>query len=204
MTDHSTKSNDWALSVAADSIQRDTYGQEACAAVAASLSVGRASAFAAGVGRLYQAATTPVQRRAVVAVAPELFRAHAMLLGHEFSLERAGFSAPKPGADQLLHVYQHSELGRLECHISVELAEGGNSDCPPDSGDVQVEAVWMGSIDMTERVTDEELRAMRMDFCLTRGWVAGSRIHIPAGRITLTQAFPDCSAMAKRESSHAS
>lgn len=204
MTDHSTKSSDWALSVAADSIQFVAPWANACAAAAGRMaSLGKFKPFEIALGNLYLAAKTVEQRRAVVAVNPALFRTFAVMSGNVFDLVDAGFDSPAPPKGMEEYSYTHEYLGKLTCHISAELADQGGPDCPPDYGDVQVEAVYMGAVDMTERMKDDELSSIRHCFCADRGWLAGGRICIPAARMTYET--PDCAHFAKSvESSHAS
>lgn len=204
MSDQPSQAMGWALSVAADCIQFVAPWANACSAAAERMaSLGKFKPFETALGNLYLAAKTAEQRRAVVSVNPALFQTFAMSSGHKLDLVDAGFDSPAPPKGMEEYSYTHEYLGKLTCHLSAELADEGGPDCPPDYGDLQVEAVYMGAVDMTERMTDAELTYIRHKFCEDRGWLIGGHIRIPTVR--MTEQSPDCAHFAKpMESGYAS
>lgn len=151
-----SKSTHWSLAVAAGKLYSEfEYNRVPCEEAARAMQSSSVKVeFARNLGALYLSATNNLQRMSVLAIAPETFRSFARMAGYEWNPEQAGLLAPRADAYHIDHSYKHPKLGWLTCHMGVE------DEVP------YVSRVFLGVADITDRMTDEELKDICRDFTM--------------------------------------
>lgn len=70
------------------------------------------------------------------------------------------YQAPKPKADTVRYVYQHKQLGQLDCDIWGEAGEKASADCPGCDDIAEVRAVYLRGVEISELLSEPALDAI--------------------------------------------
>lgn len=101
----------------------------------------------------------PIFQTALRGIAPPPADAkHWQAMCIRLRIELTQYDAPRCPAGQFEHVYQHPELGTLECHL-----EGERGD--PDSGQrdtATLYSAYLRGVDIADRLTPAEVEAIEL------------------------------------------